>query len=130
MHISLPPSGTYAFQECHGARTSHEPAAPAPPPPPPVAAEAEARPPARSAFRLRSPSSSSSPEEAAPGDAAARHFPRRQEGQGGWSWAGPAGPTLDRKGAQRVEGGGPDQSWGRKPKAVTRRRRGTGSPCA
>jgi hypothetical protein len=54
------------------------------------------------------------------GDAAARHLPRRPEGPGGWSWAGTAGTTPDRKGPQRGEGGGPDRSCGRKTKAVTR----------
>jgi hypothetical protein len=54
------------------------------------------------------------------GDAAARHLPRRPEGPGGWSWAGPAGTTPDRKGPQRGEGGGPDWSCGRKTEAVTR----------
>jgi hypothetical protein len=73
----------------------------------------------------------SSPEvAAAAGAAAARHCPlrqRRQEGAGGWSRAG---RTPDQQGARRGEEGEPVRSWGRNPKAVTRRKPGTGTPCA
>jgi hypothetical protein len=113
--------------ESHGARTSHGPAAPAPPPPP-AAAGAAWEPPVRSAFRHRSPSSASSPEAAAVGAAAARHCPQRlQEGAGGWSWAG---RTPDQQGAPRGVAGGPVRSWGRNPKAATRRKPVTETPYA